>query len=284
MLKTFLRTLDNSGISLLVFSSKTNLKLHNISITPKIVKKVIVNLDSSKASGPDCIPVVVLKNCEPKLSNIQAEIFNMCLKGSCFPDCWKILLVVPVFKNVGERSTAKNYRHVSLLSVVSKVFQKLVHNRIIDHLEKCGFFYFKYGFRSSQSTADLLTAASDRTARVFNRSRATRVAALDIFKAFDRALHVGFFTNLSLMDFLIRILALFLLFSVLGGFGWFWMGSIHKKIQLILQFLKGPFLVLHFSYYTLMTFLMMLSIILLYMLMILLSTLNVIRHLIFGNN
>ena len=70
-----------------------------------MVKKVIANLDSSKASGPDCIPVVVLKNCEPEL----AEIFNMCLKESCFPDCWKVHSVVPVFKNVGERSTAKNY-------------------------------------------------------------------------------------------------------------------------------------------------------------------------------
>ena len=52
------------GIFLTVFSSRTNLKLHNISITPKIVEKIIMNLDSSKASGPDCIPVVVLKNCE----------------------------------------------------------------------------------------------------------------------------------------------------------------------------------------------------------------------------
>ena len=57
--------LDDSGISLPVFPSRTNLKLHNISITPKMVKKVITNLDSSKASGPDCIPAVVLKNCEP---------------------------------------------------------------------------------------------------------------------------------------------------------------------------------------------------------------------------
>ena len=46
--------------------------------------------------------------------------------------------MVPVFKNVGERSTAKNYHPVSLLSVVSKVFEKLVNNRIVDHLEKCG--------------------------------------------------------------------------------------------------------------------------------------------------
>ena len=56
--------LDNSGISLPVFPSKTNLKLHNISITPKMVRKVVMNLDLSKGSGPDCIPVVVLKNCK----------------------------------------------------------------------------------------------------------------------------------------------------------------------------------------------------------------------------
>ena len=60
--------LDDSGISLPVFPSGTYLKWHNISITPKMVKKVITNLDSSKASGPDCIPVVVLENCEPELS------------------------------------------------------------------------------------------------------------------------------------------------------------------------------------------------------------------------
>ena len=60
--------LDDSGIFLPVFPSRTHLKLHNISVTPKMVKKVIINLDLSKASGPDCIPVVVLKNCEPDLS------------------------------------------------------------------------------------------------------------------------------------------------------------------------------------------------------------------------
>ena len=58
--------------------------------------------------------------------------------------------MVPVSKNVGERSTAKNYGPVSLLSVVIKVFEKLVNNRIVDHLEKCGIFSdFQYGFRSS---------------------------------------------------------------------------------------------------------------------------------------
>ena len=95
--------------------------------------------------------------------------------------------MAPVFKNIGERSTAKNYRPVSILSMVSKVFEKLVNNRIVDHLKKCGLFSdFQYGFRSSRSTADLLTVVSDRIARAFNRSGAIRAVALDISKAFDR--------------------------------------------------------------------------------------------------
>ena len=121
------------GISLPVFPSRTNLKLYNIYVTPKLVKKVITNFDSSKSSGPGCIPVVVLKNCEPEFAYILTELFNMCLKESCFPDCWKVSSVVPVFKNVGERSTAKKYHPASLLSVVSNIFEKLVNN---DHLEK----------------------------------------------------------------------------------------------------------------------------------------------------
>ena len=105
-----------------------------------MVKKVIMNLDLSKASGPDCIPVVVLKNWEPELSYILAELFNKCLKESCLPDCWKVSSVVPIFKNVGERFTTKNYRPVSLLSVVSKVFGKLVNNRIVNRLKSVAFF------------------------------------------------------------------------------------------------------------------------------------------------
>ena len=64
--------LDDSGISSPVFPTRAYLKLYNISVAPKMVKKVIMNLDLSKASSPDCIPVVVLKNCEPVNSSISA--------------------------------------------------------------------------------------------------------------------------------------------------------------------------------------------------------------------
>ena len=88
--------LDDSGISLSVLPSRTNLKLHNISVSSKIVKKVITTLNSSNVFGPNCIPVVLLKNCKPELSYILAELFNIGLKESCFPDCWNFSLVVPV--------------------------------------------------------------------------------------------------------------------------------------------------------------------------------------------
>ena len=64
----------------------------------------------------------------------------MGLKESCYPGCWKVTLVVSLFENVGERSSAKKYRPVSLLSVVNKVFENLVNNRIVDHLEKGDLF------------------------------------------------------------------------------------------------------------------------------------------------
>ena len=64
----------------------------------------------------------------------------MGLKESCYPDCWKVTLVVSLFENVGERSSAKKYRPVSLLSVVNKVFENLVSNRIVDHLKKGDLF------------------------------------------------------------------------------------------------------------------------------------------------
>ena len=96
-------------------------------------------------------------------------------------------IVVPVFKNVGERSTTKKYCPVSLLDGVGKVFEKLVNNSIVDRLEKCGLFsYFQYGFRSSRLTDDLLTVVSNRIAKAFNRSGATQALALDISKAFNR--------------------------------------------------------------------------------------------------
>ena len=91
--------------------------------------------------------------------------------------------MIPVFENVGERFTANAYCLGSLLSAVSKIFEKLVNNTLVGHLEKYDLFPdLQYSFRPSRSTTDLLTfvsSISDRIAMIFNRSWATCVVALE---------------------------------------------------------------------------------------------------------
>ena len=87
--------------------------------------------------------LILLQCCfkERELSYILAiDLFNMCLKESFFLDCWKVSFLAPVLKHVAERCMAKNYSLVTLLSMVSKVFEKLINNRLVIHQENCGLF------------------------------------------------------------------------------------------------------------------------------------------------
>ena len=79
---------------------------------------------------------MVLKKCEHEPSYILADLVNMGLGESCFRYCWKNVSVVHAFKNVGERSVTKNYPPVSLLYVFSKVYEKLINNKLVAHHEK----------------------------------------------------------------------------------------------------------------------------------------------------
>ena len=221
-----------------------------------------MSLDLLKAFGPDCIPVVVLKNCEPELSYILAELFNKCLKQSCFPDFWNFSSVFHLFKNVVEQSSTKNYCPVILLSL-----EKLVSNRISITQRNVVFFLI----------SSMVLGCLDEL-QIFLQfyliellGRLTGLGLLELQHLIYSRLLTGFgmlvfFTSLNVVEFQVRYQALFLPFSVIDGFKMFWMAILHKNIQLMLEFL-GPTLFC----YMLMTFLMMLSVILLSMLMILLS-------------
>ena len=230
------------------------------------------------------IPVVVLKNCQPELSYILAELFTISLRESRFPGCWKVLSVVPVFKNVGERLATKNDCPTSLFSVVSKIFEKLVNNRIVDHVEKFGLFSdFHYGFSPSQSTADLLTVVSDRTPRGFNRSGATQAVALNISKVFNRVWHAVLLHKLKSYGISGQIYGLISSFLSNRQFWVVLDGKSSQEYPVNTGVPKGSILGPTLSPLSSVTFMIMLSVILLSMLMILLSTLSVIRHLICSN-
>ena len=92
------------------------------------------------------------------------------------------------------------------------------------------FSDFQYGFRSSRLTADLLTVKSDRIARAFNRSGATQAVAFGISKAFHSIWHAGLLHKVRPYGISGEIFGLFLLFSVIDGFRWFWMEILHKNI------------------------------------------------------
>ena len=106
---------------------------------------------------------------------------------------------------------------------------------------------------------------------------------IDIPKAFDRIWDAGLLHKLKSYGISGQIFGL-ISSSEIDNFKWFWIESLHKNIKLMLEFLKAPFLVLHFSCYTLITFLTMASVILLSRLMILLSILSEIRCLFSGND
>ena len=130
---------------------------------------------------------MVLKKCEPELLCILVEFINKCLKKSYFPDFCKVSSLVPLLKNVWERSMAKNYSPASLFYLVSKVSEKLGNNKLVDHSKKCSpLSDFQCGFRSSGSAADFLAVVSDRIARTFHKFRSAQAVTLDIFEAFNR--------------------------------------------------------------------------------------------------
>lgn len=185
-------TLDDTGHPLPEFDARTPNSLTSLRVTVRMVADVIAKLDPFKATGPDGIPVVVLQRCSPELAPLLSKLFNKLLSESCFPSCWKSSSVIPVYKNSGERSDPRNYRPISLLPVISKVFESIINVALVRLLDSSGLFSdFQYGFRASRSTADILTVISEHFYRALNSCGEARTIALDISKAFDKVWHAG---------------------------------------------------------------------------------------------
>ena len=185
-------TLDDTGHQLPDFPSRTESSLNTFRVSVKSVANQIKNLQSGKATGPDNIPVVVIKHISPELSPILAKLFNRCLEEGCFPASWKFSTVCPVYKNAGDRQAPSQYRPISLLSIISKLFESIINEQIMLHLSKGNLLCdFQYGFRASRSTADVLTVITHRISGALDRTFDARAIALDISKAFDKVWHKG---------------------------------------------------------------------------------------------
>jgi len=173
------------------FEYLTDQRLDHLTFTPDEVYKVLVSLNVSKATGPDKIGNFLLKICAEGINMPLCKLFNHSLVTMKFPSKWKYSHVVPVHKK-NCRNDKNNYRPISLLCNISKVMERLVHNKMYDYLTKNSLLSpLNSGFKKQDSASNQLTALYDKICKSLEEKHDVRVVFLDLSKAFDRVWHKG---------------------------------------------------------------------------------------------
>ena len=143
-------------------------------------------LDTSKATGPDQISPRIFKLCAKELAEPIATILQSCITNKQWPKLWKLSYIVPVYKK-GANTEIKNYRPVALLSVISKVCEKILYEQLHQHLADNKIIRERqYGSRKGRSAADLHLLLTSRWSAALDKGLKTMVLAIDIDGAFDK--------------------------------------------------------------------------------------------------
>ena len=155
------------------------------------VRSRLAKLNTSKATGPDNIPARVLAQCSSELAEPVTELFSLCFRHSVQPTKWKLAHVVPIFKK-SPRSDPKIYRPVSLLSILSKVIERIGNKQLLNYLERFNILPdSQYGFRQGRGTCDILTALHTEWVKTVSDVGYAHMVAVYIAGAFDRVSHSG---------------------------------------------------------------------------------------------
>ena len=191
--------------------------IDSIVFTPNEVLNTINRLDASKASGPDKLPTRLLKMIAIFIADPLAKIFNKSLAAGKYPSLWKRATVKPIFKGKGSPSELKNYRPISLLPCVSKIFEKLVFKRFYDHITSHQLLTDNQsGYRPGHNTQLQLAYLTDKLYKTLDHSEDFTIIYLDISRYFEKIWHAGLLTKCKL-EFGIRGQVLSWLNSYLDG-------------------------------------------------------------------
>lgn len=154
------------------------------------IKKIILGLDPKKATGPLSIPNKILRLLITEISDILTKIFNQSLETGKFITPLKTAKVIPLFKNKGSEQEVSNYRPIALLSNLDKIFEKLVHHRLISYLEKFNLLFNRqFGFRKKHATTHNLISLSEKIREDLDKGEFSCGIFLDLQKAFDSVDH-----------------------------------------------------------------------------------------------
>ena len=163
----------------------TDLEYLNADITYQEVKKVVLNTKSNKASGIDKIPYDVLKN--ENIIKVLTNLFQMCFNFGIIPQVWLKALIVPIPKNKDDDPRIPlNYRGISLLNCVFKIYSMVLNSRLTKSFEENNLFTNEQNdFRSKRSCLDHIFSLTEITKNRTNRNESTFAAFIDFCKAFD---------------------------------------------------------------------------------------------------
>ena len=167
----------------------SNISLFLDPTSEKEIFDIIQELQNNKALGPNSIPTSSLKLLAPHLSSHLSKIINIAYETGIYPQCLKISNITPVFKK-DNKLLIENYRPISLLSNINKIFEKTLHSRIYNFLEKNNMIYdFQFGFRKNHNTNDALLTLTSTIQTALDNGDLSAAVFVDLQKAFDTVEH-----------------------------------------------------------------------------------------------
>jgi Reverse transcriptase (RNA-dependent DNA polymerase) len=150
---------------------------------------LIMDLDNTSAHGNDNLPVSVVKSVAFELSIPLALVINHSFSKAIFPSALKIAKIIPLHKT-GPKTELSNYRPISLLNTFSKIFEKLIYNRMMQFINKHDLlFENQFGFRKHHSTELALIKLLDTITLALNSKKHVCSIVIDLKKAFDTVDH-----------------------------------------------------------------------------------------------
>ena len=171
------------------FVNEHNLRFEFQTVNIAQVEKVFGKFKNSLGFGTDGIANHFLKIALPVIVESLCNIFNLSIATGVLPDCWKIARVAPIFKS-GQSDDRSNYRPISVLPFLSRLFEKVVFNQLYEYLDKNKLIHYKQsGFRSLHSAITCRLKSTDDWYANMDKGRFTATVFIDLKKAFDTVDH-----------------------------------------------------------------------------------------------